>query len=287
MTPSARQASGPLPAEPRSGRSVEAVVAYMKPIREKPRRYLYQPPAGEPEVNWEPEPRRVAIVDARPVADSLSLARQGFVLRRGAAPAIDVDDEAAVRARYYPEMEAAVRALTGAARVIAFDHNVRSGSKAARQRRGAFPPARHVHADYTLKSGPQRIRDVAGPEALAPGRSFQIINVWRPILHAVETDALAVIDAESVAQADLVATDLKYPDRTGEFYTVSFNAGHRWAYFPDMRPEEMLIFKCFDSRDPTRAGCVPHIAFADPAAGPDTRPRESIEVRTVAVLDDR
>jgi hypothetical protein len=265
---------------------VEATLAYLKPMAKKPVRYLCEPPPGEPEMNWETDFHRVFIRDARMIAGQPSLEREGFLLRRADVPGIDFDDEAQVRSSYYPEIEQIVRAVTNATSVIAFDHNVRSGSKEARKMRRAFPPARNVHADYTFKSGPQRIRDIAGRDLPGSGTGYaEIINVWRPLNHQVETDALAVLDAESVAQDDLLATDLKYADRTGEFYSVTFSPRHRWYYFSRMDPEEMLIFKCFDSRDAARANCVPHVAFEDPDAGFGARPRESIEVRTIALFD--
>lgn len=265
---------------------VDAVVAYMKPMGERPVRYLCEPPAGKPEMNWEFDPHCVRIRNARTVLDQLSLEKQGFVLHRRKPPAIDFDNEEQVRSIYYPEVEQIVRKLTGASSVVVFDHNVRSGSKEERRKRGAFPPARNVHADYTLRSGPQRLRDVAGRDFPGDGAGHaQIINVWRPIRHAVEDDALAVCEAESIAQRDLVATDLKYTDRTGEFYSLTFSPEHRWYYVPRMEPEEILVFKCFDSRDPSRANCVPHVAFKDSNAPLDAAPRESIEARTMAFFE--
>jgi hypothetical protein len=79
-----------------------------------------------------------------------------------------------------------------------------------------------------------------------------------------------------------VPTDLIYADRAGEFYNLTLSPKHRWFYFPRMRRDEALVFKCFDSSDSTRANCVPHSAFHDPAAPPNAAPRESIEARTVA-----
>jgi hypothetical protein len=98
----------------------------------------------------------------------------------------------------------------------------------------------------------------------------------------VEDDALAVCDTQSVGQSDLIATDLIYADRAGEFYNLIFKPEHRWYHFPRMRREEALIFKCFDSSDSERANCVPHSSFHDPEAPANAAPRESIEARTVA-----
>ena len=58
-----------------------------------------------------------------------------------------------------------------------------------------------------------------------------------------------------------VATDLIYPDRTGEIYYMKFNPAHRWFYAPAMRDDEIMLIKCYDSAEVsaqrTRAGYVP------------------------------
>jgi len=46
----------------------------------------------------------------------------------------------------------------------------------------------------------------------------------------------------------------------------------------------MLLFKTFDSSDDGRARFTFHSAFTDPATPPDAAPRESIEVRALAVF---
>ena len=81
---------------------------------------------------------------------------------------------------------------------------------------------------------------------------------------------------------DLLATDLIYPDRTGEIYHLAYNPRQRWYYFPDMRRDEALLIKGYDSRHDGRARFTPHTAFQDPHTLPGAPPRESIEVRTLA-----
>ena len=49
-----------------------------------------------------------------------------------------------------------------------------------------------------------------------------------------------------------------------------------------MRPDEALVFKTYES---LKAGCArwtAHTGFEDPTTPPDARPRESIEIRTLA-----
>ena len=50
-------------------------------------------------------------------------------------------------------------------------------------------------------------------------------------------------------------------DTTGYLH----NPAHRWCYFRNMTPEEVLVFITYDS-DPARAHQVAHTAFLDPAA---------------------
>jgi hypothetical protein len=196
-------------------------------------------------------------------------------------------DSDEVKRVYYPEMERLVRASTGAARVLVFDHNVRNGSKEERAAKGVREPVRFAHNDYTLKSGPQRVRELMGDTEA--GRLLEhryvFLNVWRPIRGPVEEAPLAVCDARSMALRDFVATDLIYRDRTGEVYSVTYNPQHRWFYFPRMQPTEALLLKCFDS-DPNRTRFTAHSAFEDPTTPPGAPPRESIEARTIAFFTE-
>jgi hypothetical protein len=263
--------------------AVASTITYMVPMDEKPRRYLCTPPQGTAEISWRSAPQPVTIYNARALARQPSLREEGFVLHSSHSAVRDFYDEHEMREVYYPEVERLVKDLTGAATVAIFDYNLRSASKSDRSRTGAFPPARFAHADYTLWSAPQRVRDLFPADAEDRlKRRFMFVNVWRPIRGPVEDDALAVCDAESIEQSDLVATELIYADRKGEIYNITFSPKHRWCYFPRMTREEAMLFKCFDSIDGARANCVPHSAFRDPMAPPDAAPRESIEVRTVA-----
>lgn len=109
---------------------------------------------------------------------------------------------------------------------------------------------------------------------------FAIINVWRGIANTIQESPLAVCDAQSIAPSDLVAGDLVYRDRIGETYAVTYNPEHQWFYFPQMRRDEVLFIKCFDSAEDGRARFAAHTAFEDPSSPIDAPPRESIELRT-------
>ena len=239
---------------------------------------------------------QVSIHDARPIAYRLRLDEHGFELRRGRSEFTDFYGEAAVRERYYPEVERLLRALTGALAVIAFDHNVRSAARAARGEVGVRVPVDQAHNDYTEQSGPTRSREILAEKGRSDlaGRRVAFVNLWRPIVGPVLDNPLAVCDAGSVAREDLVATDIHHfgeddlavPRHRGQIYSVRYNPAHRWFYASSMQPEEFLLLKCYDSRDDGRARFMPHTGFRNPACPSDFVPRESIETRTLVVFDE-
>jgi len=266
----------------RRAHSVETTLNYLAPMAERPAYYLYEPPPGTPWRNTKGDRHQLAIRDARDLAPAPSLDVEGFALVPFTTAVDDFSDAQAVRTRYYREVERLVARVTGAARVVAFDHNLRSATVAGRQADGLQGPVRYAHNDYTERSAPQRVRDLLGADAAVLLRArFAVINVWKPLRRPVEGAPLAVCDARTIAPGDLVETDLRYRDRTGEVYSLRFSPAHRWFYFSRMRPDETMLLKCFDS-DGGRARFTAHTAFDDPTASPDAPPRESIEVRTLA-----
>jgi hypothetical protein len=225
----------------------------------------------------------------RPIADALSLEREGFELRRHATAARDLYDDEAIENVYYPEIEALLRTVTGASRVIVFDATRRSdGGAGANNRDGLRGPASRVHVDYTEKSGPQRVKDLLGEaeaaRLAASGARIVQINVWRPIRGPVERSPLALADASSIRPEDLIATDQVFPDRIGEIYHLAHHPAQRWYYAPRMTPDEVLLIKGFDSQT-DRARFTPHGAFDLPSTPTNAPPRESIEVRTLVVIE--
>lgn len=263
---------------------VKGTLNYMAPMAERPRNYTYDPPTGVSQTNIIAEPHVVPIYSARPALVDITLDGEGFAVLHQPSNVRDFWDENELRAVYYPEVERAIQAATGAAKVFVFDHTLRRRTEGVVDRAPGVPrqPVPRVHVDHTEASGPQRVRDFFGAEAeeLLRGR-VQVINLWRPIRGPLQDAPLAVADAQSVGAGDLVATDLVYRDRVGEVYSVRYNPAHRWFYVPDMMPDEALLLKCYDSARDGRARFAPHTAFDDPTAPADKLPRESIEVRTL------
>jgi hypothetical protein len=244
----------------------------------------YDPLTGDPRSTGVSEAYRMTIYDVRPVAARLSLDSEGLALVRHNTAVRDFYDENELRRVYYPEAERFVVEVTGATRVLVFDHTVRRRVGGGVDRSAGTPrqPVTVVHNDYTIKSGPQRVRDLMGEEAEELlGHRFEIVNVWRPIRGPLRDAPLAVCDATSVAFTDFVPSDLVYRDRTGEIYRVKYNPAHRWFYVPEMQTDEALLIKCYDSAL-DKARFTAHSAFEDPTAPTDVLPRESIELRTLA-----
>ena len=232
-----------------------------------------------------PDPRRVIIHNGRPHAETFILEGDGFHFVQHATKVADFYDEEQIRRVYYPEMEVLIKAESGARRVVVFDHTLRTADSDLRETKKIREVVSRVHNDYTEWSGPQRVRDLLPDEAdeLLKNR-FAIIQVWRPIRHPVETFPLAICDARTLSPKNLVISERRYPDRIGQTYAITYDSAHRWFWFPRMRREEALVFKVFDSLKDGRARLTAHTAFDDPTSPPHARPRESIEIRTLALF---
>jgi hypothetical protein len=232
------------------------------------------------------ETKPMRIRNGRPLIPELALDRHGFVLAEHDTQVPDFFDKDQLAAAYYPEVEQLVKQVSGARRVVVFDHTLRSGDETERGTRQIREPIFLVHNDYTEWSGPQRVRDLLPDEADVLLRSrFAVIQVWRAINQPIEANPLAIADARSLASGDLIATERRYPNRVGEIYRVSYNPAHQWFYFPRMRRGEALVFKVYDSEKDGRARWTAHTSFNDPTTRPGAPPRQSIEVRTLAFFD--
>ena len=263
---------------------VKASLTYLVDTGEKPVSYSAGPGSTPVQHKGRYEEHTVTIHNGRLIRDRLSLDREGFVFINHETKVSDFYDEDQVRSVYYPEVERLVKRLTGASKVLIFDHTLRAEDDATREEKKVREPVRRVHNDYTEWSGPQRVRDLLPAdeaEALLQHR-FAVIQVWQPIRKPVQTVPLAIADARSLARDNLIPTERRYPDRVGEVYHITFHPDHRWVYFPKMQKNEVLVFKTYDSEKDGRARWTAHAAFDDPASLPNAPARESIEVRTLA-----
>lgn len=247
--------------------------------------YFYEP---DPSVIQNPpgtDLREVEIADGWPDAARFHADREGFELHPFPADFTDFNDPDAVTSRFYPQVIDFVKANTGAKRVVIFDHTLRKRLPAdlKQQTTTNRPAVLLVHSDYTPASGPQRVRDLLPDEAdeLLKGR-VAFFNVWKSLYDVVEELPLALCDASTQGEGDLLRMELKYRERTGEIYVMRYAPQHRWVYFPRLGPDKALLLKTYDSLEDGRARFPGHTAFEDPTTPPGAKPRESIEVRTMA-----
>jgi len=262
---------------------IEATLNYIVDDGSKVFTIVASPGGSDTRSGGKPDPRRVAIHNGRPHTKDFALERHGFRFVRHDTKVREFYDQNEIRQVYYPEMEALVKAESGAKRVVVFDDTLRTADDQLRESKQIREVVRRVHNDYTEWSGPQRVRDILPDEAEdLLQRRFAIIQVWRPINHPVETYPLAMADAQTLAPQDMIVSERRAPGRIGQTYAIKYNPAHKWYWFPRMCREEAYVFKVFDSLKDGRARWTAHTAFEDPTTPQHARPRESIEIRTMA-----
>jgi len=276
--------------------AIDADIGYLRPDTVRAEVRVYPATSALETVQPETYPVTMAIRDFRSAADRLDLDKCGFEFHSHETSFSDFYDEALVKARYYPEVSRVLKALTGAKEVIVFDHNVRSSVRSARGEPGVREPVDQAHNDYTEDSGPKRKDDIlktAGREELSH-HEFALVNLWRPIIGPVQDTPLALCDAASVAPEDFIHTDIHHfaesdletPAHRGAIYALHHNPEHRWYFASEMQPDEVLLLKCYDSREDGRGRFTPHTGFLNPNCPSEYVPRESIEARTLVVFPD-
>lgn len=266
-----------------------------------------RPAPGEPDLTFVSEAeeqstmltlpgREVWIHDSR--GSSASLAVEGFELfqHKSAVATLDnIELDAESNAQYVEELCALARDFSGAAKILALGGAKQRFSEAATDRLAPLKnarPARYPHADNTDTSSAEQIRFfVEDLHGLAMGdyRRAALYNLWRCLSEPPQDAPLAVCDARSIDPADEVTiTAITEVLGVGEVRhdttSYTYNPAHRWHYFPDMTPQELLVFKTHDT-DPTQPKRVAHTAFDNRECPPRTHPRASAEVRLMALFD--
>ena len=238
--------------------------------------------------------RTVAIHDARvPLASgAIDLDINGFALLKHASKVGDFHSDDEVKTVYYPEIIALAKVATGAAEVFITQHVVRTEDTSDFNK--AY--ARFLHCDYSQnapRDTARRALEKRGEDVAAyEGMEFAWYNSWQPFDHAVQKNPLAVVDAQSLADDDVV--DYFYTGYSaregamamdgGKSSMPMHNPGHRFYYVSSMATDELLFLKQLDTREALAASC-PHTSFDDPTSPVGAPPRRSIEVRMLAAFD--
>jgi len=236
------------------------------------------------------ESHAVEIHDARKLDVPPSLETKGFTLLAHRSRVGNFADSDQIATIYRPEIVGLLTDLTGAARVIVGNVVLRWSEKAGPKDRFVnSDPARFVHVDYSRQSFDDFARIHLGDSADAEewlARRYVAYNVWRVTTPPPQDVPLAVCDAGTTSPED-VTTGEAIIDAPGapevRFGSSLYHANraHRWYWYPDMTPEEALVFKAFDSEQTRLQGC-PHSAFDNPDCPAGVLPRASAEIRAYA-----
>jgi len=262
---------------------IEAKVNYIIDTGETPILYVDWP---EEEHNARPpnyEARNCRIHDGRPLADQFSLPTHGFTFIKHRSAVEDFYDPKSVSNTYDAEVAKLIKSRMGATKVLVFDHTFRTANDEVAIKNSTRAPVKAAHNDYTESSARQRLRDFL-PENDAEvqlNRRFAIVQTWRPIRYPVQSEPFAICDGRSIPQHGFVTLLRRYRHRTAETYHISYNPDHLWYYFPQMAPDEVIIFKVFDSDHSQGVPFTAHTAFDDPNTPANARMRESVESRAL------
>ena len=238
-----------------------------------------------PEWNGVDDPRTMLIEDARGREPEFTLEprEDGFTLIKAPTAVRDFYDPAEIKSVYYPEVERLLLHTFGASRVVVFDHNVRI--VLANCRGSLLSPRARVHqrpyCQFGAAAGCAYIWELKPKRQLLKYR-FGIVNVWRPIRGPVLDSPLALCDARSFTDDDLIATDRVYQHVRGETSSVEFKPEHRWYYFSEQQRDEVVAIRVHGDSDQCRAShglIVPSPRSEDHSgAGRRTAQKESSEV---------
>src|SRR5262245_833467 len=115
--------------------SIEATLNYIVETDEQVFTQTASPGSLDVRAGGKQDPRRVTIENGRSFADRFALDRDGFRFVRHDTKVADFYNEDEIRRVYYPEMEALIKAQSGASRVFVFDHTLRTADDALRESR--------------------------------------------------------------------------------------------------------------------------------------------------------
>ncbi|MEL6343329.1 MAG: CmcJ/NvfI family oxidoreductase [Myxococcota bacterium] len=226
-------------------------------------------------------PRQAVTVDIHDArGGAVTFAESGVALVHAPSRAGNLREDAALTT-YGEEIAALLKERIGAIEVEVFDHTLRFEAAEDGDQR---TPVYSIHYDYTNDSGAKRLRDLlsgARADAWAAGH-YGIVNVWRPVERVVMRSPLAFVDEKTTTPDDRGVIDIVYTDRVGHNYGLHHRDGVRMFFFPEMTPEEAVMFKTFDSDPDAAIRYVGHTAFEDLIRpNLDAPARQSVETRAL------
>ena len=213
-------------------------------------------------------------------------------------------DAAEVEGVFYPEMERLLLDFfPGATDALVYNHDVfdkdYQGDRAEDQERKIPGVNAHyanlVHNDLNDNSGRVRCRELlvgnlrnfgrvqryTEQEADAKmARRFMSINLAKP-METVGQYPFVLCAWPSFRDQAYITNYRIYDDRVGETTRFTYRPEHEWYWFPQQRPTEVSMLKCYDSvTDGSVSRWSFHTACVDPTAPPDAPCRKNVVVRS-------
>ncbi|NIJ09620.1 hypothetical protein FHS31_003257 [Sphingomonas vulcanisoli] len=285
-------------------KSSKDVVAKLNYVGEMHDRAVYdiRNPAGS-NIVW--DTRDVTIHDVRPHLDKFTMDTQGFAfvklpskfaenpeLFEGNRKARHFVTDDSLDVQYAQEICDYIQNMTGARDVFPRLGGLvmRTSTRASAEKAAWAPPAEFVHLDFA----PQAMQGwidktlAAKPRDLKPYSRVQLFQAWRCISPGPQDNTLAICDGDTVSSDDKVIVDSmtgdpSIPGNRWDSRMCHYSPDHRWYYMPDMEPDDLVLFKGYDSDVPDAMNAM-HSAFQNPL-GQTGVPRKSIEARILAFYD--
>ena len=223
----------------------------------------------------------------------------GFELLSHASSVGDWDIEAQVASVHYAEIEELARKLSGADVALVSNHIRRSPQDARRHQQ--LSPISLVHSDFaaghdeiirrtyrdTGESSPALARNGISAREAEEAPRILVLQFWRNLGPAKMDFPLAFCDARTVRLEDGRSFHVtNYAGSGANFDALGVVAPeesdrHRWYTFPELRPDEVVAFRTYDTDMVARGETffTPHSAFRDPDVPVGRPARVSIELR--------
>jgi hypothetical protein len=213
-------------------------------------------------------------------------------------------DAAEVERVFYPEIEKLLlEFFPGATDALVYNHDVfdkdykgdRTEDQANKNPGVNANYAYIVHNDLNDNSGRVRCRELLTKnlrnfgreqhytEAQADAkmsRRFMSINLAKPMV-TVQQNPFVLCAWPSFADQPYITNYRIYDDRVGETTRFTYRPNHEWYWFPQQKPTEVSMLKCYDSiTDGSVSRWSFHSACIDPTAPADAPCRKNVVVRS-------
>ncbi len=235
----------------------------------------------------------VPIFDGRPERDRLSFDREGFRLLDHESLITSGSDMAVEAERYLASVGELLKSASGADLVVAQGTGLLKRHAERAKVAGAIGPSRWAHMDYTPYSAHKWVEWIEGWQGLQLRRypRFAVFQTWRCLSPGPQDNTLVLCDASTIKPDGLIVFDAcmrkPYEDPGNQFESqlCPYDVSQRWLYFPDLTPDELIVFKSFDSTPGWNAQPL-HNSADIPGLPDDAAPRISVEARFFAFWED-